>query len=204
MSPTVTPTQTPDPLYALAGFFKLTVDQYHEMIRNNTLTEDDAVELLDGYLVNKMPQNTRHGSTVDRLGEDLVRLKPTGWRVRIQLPVTLGTSEPEPDAVVVRGDRRTFDSRHPASTDFGLLIEVADSSLALDRGPKQQIYARSGIPEYWIINIPERRVEVYTNPDPAANPPAYAARTDYGIADAVPIVLDGVTVGTIPVADLIP
>lgn len=204
MTPTPTAQSPLAGLAAVASFFRLTVDEYHEMIRNNILTTEDRVELLDGYLVNKMPQNTAHGSTVDRLTEDLNRVKPTGWRVRIQLPITLAKSEPEPDAVLVRGDRRTFDKRNPASTDFGILVEVADSSLALDRGPKAILYAQAAIPVYWIVNIPERHIEVYTNPDPAANPPAYTTRTDYGIADTVPIVLDGVEVGTLPVAELIP
>ncbi|WP_439632082.1 Uma2 family endonuclease [Gemmata sp.] len=204
MTPAQSPPTSPSPLYAAAGFFRLTVDQYHEMIRNNTLTTDDRVELLDGYLVNKLPQNTPHGSTVDRLTEDLNRVKPTGWRVRAQLPVTLSNSEPEPDAVLVRGYRRTYDLRHPTGTDFGILVEVADSSLALDRGPKANLYTRAGIPVYWIVNIPDRRVEVYTDPDPAANPPVYRTRTDYGTGDAVPVVLDGVAVATLPVADLIP
>jgi Uma2 family endonuclease len=204
MTPAQSQPTAPNPLDAVAGLFRLTVDQYHEMIRTHTLTTDDRVELLDGYLVNKLPQNTPHGSTVDRLTEDLNRVKPAGWRVRSQLPVTLSNSEPEPDAALVRGDRRTYDHRHPTGTDFGVLVEVADSSLALDRGPKAVLYARAGVPVYWVVNIPDRQVEVYTDPDPAANPPAYRTRTDFGIAGAVPVVLDGVTVATLPVADLIP
>ncbi|MFO0824720.1 MAG: Uma2 family endonuclease [Gemmataceae bacterium] len=146
--------QSPIPgLATVASFFRLTVDEYHEMIRNNILTTEARVELLDGYLVNQMPQNTPNGSTVDRLTEDLNRVKPAGWRVRIQLPITLAKSEPEPDAAVVRGDRRAFDKRNPGSADFGIVIEVADSSLALDRGPKAALYAQSGIPVYWIVNI---------------------------------------------------
>jgi Uma2 family endonuclease len=201
---TVTQPGIPPAVYALAGFFRLTVDEYHEMIRNNILTTDDRVELLDGYLVNKMPQNTPHGSTVERLTEDLNRVKPAGWRVRIQLPITLTNSEPEPDASIVRGNRHSFDHRHPIGSDFGILIEVAASSLPLDRGEKARIYAQAGIPEYWVINIPDRQIEVYSNPNPTANPPAYGIRKDYAITDAVPLVLDGATVATIPVADLIP
>ncbi|VTT99385.1 Uncharacterized protein OS=Roseiflexus sp. (strain RS-1) GN=RoseRS_2740 PE=4 SV=1: Uma2 [Gemmataceae bacterium] len=196
--------QPPSPLYAVAGFFRLTVDQYHEMIRNNTLTTDDRVELLDGYLVNKMPQNTPHASCTQRLSRLLYRHAPADWVVRIQLPVTLAKSEPEPDGALVRGNDTTYDHRHPTGTDFGVLVEVADSSLALDRGPKAVLYARAGVPVYWVVNIPDRQVEVYTDPDPAANPAAYRTRTDFGIADAVPVVLDGVTVATLPVADLIP
>ncbi|MCI0701498.1 MAG: Uma2 family endonuclease [Planctomycetia bacterium] len=204
MSSTGTPSHAPHPLYAVAGFFRLTVDQYHEMIRNNTLTTDDRVELLDGYLVNKMPQNTPHASCTQRLTHHLIRSVPTGWVIRIQLPVTLANSEPEPDGAVIRGTDATFDHRHPNETDFGIVIEVADSSLALDRGPKAQIYARAGIPEYWIVNIPDRQIEVYTNPEVSANPLAYTTRTDYRIGDAVPLVLAGATVATLAVADLIP
>lgn len=188
---------------AAAGFFRLTVDGYHRMIQANILTTDDRVELLDGYLVNKMPQNTPHGSTVERLTEDLPRLKPAGWRVRIQLPITLANSEPEPDAVLVRGDRHTFDGRHPTGTDFGIVIEVADSSLALDRREKGRLYAEAGIPVYWIVNLNDRQIEVYTNPDRTATPPAYTTRTDFPPGSAVPVVLDGVEVGAIAVSDLV-
>ena len=204
MSSTGTPTHTPHPLYAVAGFFRLTVDQYHEMIRNNTLTEDDPVELLDGYLVNKMPQNSPHASCTQRVTRNLFRVVPAGWVIRIQLPVTLGNSEPEPDGAVVRGNDATFDARHPNGGDFGVVIEVADSSLALDRGPKARIYAEAGIPEYWIVNVADRQVEVYTSPDTKATPPAYATRTDYHAGDTVPLVLGGQQVAALAVADLIP
>jgi Uma2 family endonuclease len=195
---------TPPGLLAAAGFFRLTVDEYHRMIEANILTTDDRVELLDGYLVNKMPQNSPHGSTLERLTEDLTRLKPAGWRVRIQSPITLARSEPEPDAAVVRGDRHTFDARHPGGSDFGVVIEVADSSLALDRREKGRLYAEAGIPVYWIVNVANRQIEVYADPNTAADPPAYRTRTDYPPGDAVPVVLDGAAVGTIAVSELLP
>jgi len=202
---TTTATRSPPlpGLEAVAGFYRVTVEKYHEMIRNNTLTTDDHIELLDGYLVNKMPQNTPHGSTVQRLNKRLLQIVPGGWEVRCQLPFTTPESEPEPDFAVVRGNDRSFDSHHPGAADFGIVIEVSDSSLALDRRLKLHLYARAGIPIYWIINIPERLIEVYTNPDSNANPPIYLARVDYAITDGVPIVLDGVTVATLPVADII-
>ena len=198
------PQIVPPGLLAAAGFFRLTVDEYHEMIRNNILGPDDKVELLDGYLVNKMSQNTPHSSTVGRLTGDLARLLPAGWQPRIQLPVTLSGSEPEPDAAVVCGDRRAFDARQPGPSDFGIVIEVADSSLALDRSAKGILYAGDALPEYWVVNIPDRQVEVYTDPDPTATPPAYRTRTDYRLGDAVPVVLGGQVVGAILVADLLP
>lgn len=204
MTSTLTPPPTQTRLAAMATFFRLTVTEYHEMLRAGILTTEDRIELLDGYLVNKMPQNNPHSSTVDRLDEDLKKLVSAGWRVRIQLPITLSNSEPEPDGAIVRGDRRAFDQRHPEPGDFGIVIEVADSTLALDRREKGRLYAEAGIPEYWIVNIPERQIEVYTDPQPGASPPAYAKRLDYLDAQAVPLVLDGHPAGTFAVADLLP
>jgi Uma2 family endonuclease len=197
-------THSPSPRYANAGFFRLTVAQYHDMIRNHTLTPDDKVELLNGYLVNKMPQGTPHSGAIDSLDEDLHRVVPAGWRVRAQLPITLSASEPEPDFAVVRGVRGAFAQRHPNGSDFGIVIEVADSSLHHDRREKGEVYAAAGIPVYWVVNGIDRQVEVYTDPQPAADPPAYATRTDYPHGSSVPVVLDGVAVATLAVADLVP
>lgn len=202
VAPVVPPVQSA--FASMSTFFRLTVAEYHEMIRNDILTTEDRVELLDGYLVNKMPQNDPHHSTVDRLDEDLRKGLPSGWRVRIQLPITLANSEPEPDGAVVRGDRRTFDHRKPGPGDFGIVIEVAESSLTLDRREKGRLYAEAGIPEYWVVNLIDNQVEVYSDPDPAANPPAYHTRTDFAAGQSVPLVLDGVTVASLPVADLLP
>lgn len=191
-------------LAQMATFRRFTVAEYHELTRMGVLTTEDRVELIDGYLVNKMPRNDPHHSTVDRLTEDLVRVVPVGWRVRIQLPVTIGNSEPEPDGAVVRGDRRAYDNRKPTGADFGVVIEVADTTLRFDRRFKMAEYATAGIPSYWIVNLIDRQVEVYTDPDPAASPPAYRTQANYAPGQSVPLVLDGQTVATLPVADLLP
>jgi Uma2 family endonuclease len=206
----VTPIAPPAPppiqtaLAQMATFRRFTVAEYHELIRIGVLTTEDRVELIDGYLVNKMPQNDPHHSTVQRLNLDLVRLTPPGWQPRTQLPVTLANGEPEPDGAVVRGGRRTYDSRKPTGADFGVVIEVSDSTLAFDRRFKMAEYAAAGIPVYWIVNLIDSHVEVYTDPDPTATPPAYRTRTDYTPGMDVPLVLDGTTVANIPVADLLP
>ena len=186
------------------GFYKLSVAQYHRMIAADTFTEDDRVELLGGYLVNKMPQGTPHSNTVDLLADDLRGLVPFGWRVRVQLPVTLAESEPEPDIALVRGDRRTYATRQPGPADFGVVVEVAVSSLAEDRRQKGLYYAHAGIPIYWVVNVAGRVVEVYTDPDPAVDPPAYRVRTDYLPGQDVPLILDGGEVARVPVAALLP
>ena len=184
--------------------FRLSVADYHDMIENDILTTADRVELLDGYLVTKMPQISPHGSTVQRLKEDLVKLVPAGWQVRVQLPITLEFSEPEPDAAVVRGDRRAFDHRHPSAPECGIVVEVADTSLKLDRGVKGPIYARAGIQQYWIINLPDSQIEVYTQPSGPGETPGYTHRQDYTATDSIPLILDGQLVASLPVAELLP
>ncbi len=197
------PSASPPPA-DLPSLIRLTVADYHEMGESGILGPEDRVELLDGYLVNKPMQTSPHGSTVQRVTEDLVKLVPSGWRVRIQLPITLSESEPEPDAAICQGDRRTFDARHPSGSEIAIVIEVADSSLATDRAFKGPIYARAGIPRYWIVNIPDRSIEVYTGASGPAEAPAYSHRADYSAAQSVPLVLEGRTIAEIPVADLLP
>lgn len=187
-----------------SGLRKFTVAEYHAMIEAGILTPDDPAELLEGYVVNKMPQNTPHGGAITRLNVRLLRRLPAGWTVRIQLPVSLAVSEPEPDVAVVRGDETSYDSHHPGVSDCAILIGVADSSLVRDRRDKGRVYAAAGIPAFWVVNVADRQIEVYTDPDAATSPPAYRTRTDYRPGDAVPLVLDGRPAGGIAVNDLIP
>ncbi len=194
----------PQSFLTRALYPKVTVAEYHQMIKDGVFEDGDPIELLEGYLVQKMSHNTPHGVGVQWLDKRLHRLLLNGWEVRIQLPITLSDSEPEPDGVVARGDDRTFLAHHPLPDEIGLVAEVADSSRYSDRREKGRVYARAGIPVYWIINVVDRQIEVYTDPDATANPPAYRTRTDYAPGDAVPITLDGAAVGTIPVSELVP
>src|SRR5262245_36515017 len=105
---------------------KITVARYHQMIEKGVYTEDDKVELIEGYIVAKMPQNPPHGGTVQNVEKKVLRKLPTGWTTRCQAPVTLMDSEPEPDVVAVKGDEATYFKRHPKPSDIGLLVEVAE------------------------------------------------------------------------------
>lgn len=196
-------TAEPPSLPSISGFRKFTVAEYHKMLDTGILRDGERVELLEGYLVQKMSHNTPHGITVQKLNKRLVRLAPPGWEPWTQLPVSLPDSEPEPDGVLARGDETTFADHHPLPGEIGLIVEVSDSSLLIDRREKGRIYATVGILLYWIVNIPDRQVEVYTDPDPAATPPAYRTRTDYRPGDTVPLVLDGQLAGSIAVSDLL-
>jgi Uma2 family endonuclease len=187
----------------MAGFRRFSVAEYHRLIQCGILTEDDNIELLEGYLVQKMSGTPAHDGTV-QLVEKALRDRREGWSVRIKSAVTLNDSEPEPDFAIVRGEERTYRSRHPGPADIGLVIEVADSTLPGDRADKGRIYARAGIPSYWIVNLCDRQVEVYTNPSGPTPQPAYAQRVDYHVGDSIPLVLDGVVMGTIPVQDMLP
>ena len=116
--------------------WRLTVQQYHDMIREGILTDDDPVELLDGLLVPKMPRNPPHRIATRKTRQRLEACLPSGWYVDSQEPVTLPTSEPEPDVAVVRGSDAQYSDRHPGPADLGLLVEVADTTLAPAVAPR--------------------------------------------------------------------
>jgi Uma2 family endonuclease len=183
---------------------KVTVAKYHQMIAEGVFGDYEPIELLEGYLVTKIPHNNAHRTGVQWLAKRLHGLGLSVWVVANQLPITLADSEPEPDGYVIRGDDRTYLNRTPGPADIGLVIEVSDSSLQIDRVHKGRLYAGAGIPAYWVVNLVDRQVEVYTDPDAAANPPAYRTPTDYRPGDTVTIVLGGQPAGSIPVSDLIP
>jgi Uma2 family endonuclease len=194
----------PPPKYARrAGFYRLSVAQFHQMIQSGVLGEKDRIELLEGYLVPIMPPNPPHSTAVSRSNRTLIRILPDTWHLRSEQPLTLSDSQPQPDFAVVRGDFSAYATRHPGPADVGLVIEVADSSLDEDRDDMGRIFSRSGIPVYWIINVVDRQVEVYTDPRPADPVPAYTTRTDYRAGDSMPLVLDGHLVAQIPVNDLL-
>jgi Uma2 family endonuclease len=182
----------------------ISVADYHRLIRSGILTEEDKVELLEGRIVPKMARNPPHESSLLKLSRKLPRvLSADAWDVRIQMAITLGDSEPEPDAAVVRHSPDDYAQHHPGPNDVGMLAEVANTSLAEDRD-KARIYARARIVCYWIVNVTDRQIEVYTDPDPQANPPRYRQRQDYTVGQSVPLVLDGQTVALLPVAELLP
>jgi Uma2 family endonuclease len=186
-----------------ASIARFSVARYQKMIEVGILTAEDKVELLENYVVLKMPRNPPHDGTIDLFKAALPAHVPAGWILRIQQTVVLSDSQPEPDLALVRGSCRTYLTRHPGPADVGLLVEVADSSLLRDQRDKARIYARGGIPCYWIANLVDQRIEVHAQP---SGPPhlTYGSFQTYQPGDAVPLVLDGAPVGTIPVADLLP
>jgi Uma2 family endonuclease len=201
----MTPTILSLPLQGqMAGFRRFSVAEYHKLIEIGILTEDDNLELLDGYLVHKMSRNPPHDAALQLIQETLPRFLPAGWCLRMQSAITLSRSEPEPDAALVRGNARTYATHHPKPPDIGLVIEVSDSTLDGDRIDKGRLYAEAGIACYWIVNLVYRQIEVYTQPSGAAATPSFGHRRDYALSDDVPLALDGIVVANIPVRELLP
>ena len=194
----------PDPYETSERFYRLSLDQYHAMIEAGVLTGDDAVELLDGWLIRTMPTNPPHRRVTERTFAALNRLVIAGWYVTIQQPISTEDSEPEPDLAIVRGSTDDYPDRHPGPADLGLVIEVADSTLASDRRGKVALYARAGIATYWIINLVDRQIEVFTDPDASSDSPAYRSRMIHGPDSEVGIVLDRREVGRIAVREMLP
>jgi Uma2 family endonuclease len=137
--------------------------EYGRMIETGILHEDDPIELIEGRLVVAEPQNTPHASAIELAAEALRIAFGPGWRIRVQLPIALDPdSEPEPDVSVVAGSPRDDRDDHPSRP--ALVVEVADSSVRFHRTVKARIYARGGIAEYWIVNLPARVLEIHREP----------------------------------------
>jgi Uma2 family endonuclease len=184
--------------------YRLSVEQYHAMARAGILDEDAPVELLEGWLVQKMTNYPPHVLAARLVRQALQNLISSRWFVASQDPITLADSEPEPDVAIVRGTLRDYRERHPGPQDVALVVEVADTSLRQDRGTKKRIYAGAGIGVYWIVNLKARAVEVYTEPITTGKGPDYAQRHNYGPDDELPLLLDSLEVGRIPVREFLP
>lgn len=178
----------------------LSVREYQAMIGAGIFTSEDRLELLQGYLVEKMTKSPAHSAATRLSRLALTKLLGPGWYVETQEPITTSDSEPEPDISVVRGSARDYLDRHPPAAALGLVVEVADTSLRRDRETKGPIYAAAGIPEYWIVNLTSRVVEVYRQPGERG----HESVTVKSEADAVDLMLEGANVGTLRVSDLLP
>src|SRR2546427_6935889 len=177
--------------------------EYDRLIDSGFFQQGDRVELLGGQLMVAEPQGSRHAATVSLVAEALRVAFGRGWYVTVQLPLALDDeSEPEPDVAVVRGTAREYGDAHPSRPV--LLVEVAESSRTLDRQHKASLYARAGVPEYWIVDIVDNVLEVYRRPAPSPE-----AVHGWSYADVQPlgrgVTVFSLAVPTVPivVADLL-
>ncbi len=144
---------------------KFTVEEYHRMARAGILGEDDRVELIEGEIVEMGPVGAQDAACVKRLGRLLDRAIGDSAVLGIQDPIQLDDgTEPQPDIALLKPRADFYASAHPTPDAVLLLIEVADATLPTDRRIKVPLYARSGIPEVWVVNLQQQLVEVYSEP----------------------------------------
>ncbi|MCY3844580.1 MAG: Uma2 family endonuclease [Acidobacteria bacterium] len=185
------------PETASEATYRWTRDAYDRAVEAGVFGPDDRIELIDGQLLAMTPQGSRHAAIVSQAGEVLRDTFGGGYSVRTQCPLAVGDdSEPEPDLAVVRGRPLDYLAAHP--TTAILVVEVSDETLRRDRTVKQRLYARHGLPEYWILALPDACLEVHR--EPAAT--GYRSVTTLRAGDRIaPLARRGVEVA---VADLLP
>jgi len=184
----------------MAAAYRLTLEQYDALVASGVFSEHDRFHLIKGLLVEKIPSFDPHATADELCGQALDKAIPPGWHVRSAKPVRLPpNSKPEPDRSVVRGAIRDYSNRSPGPDDVGLLVEIADTSLAADR-MMARTFSAGGIAVYWIVNLRESQIEVYTEP----TVDGYATMRVYKAGEDVPVVLDGTEVGRIAVTDALP
>ena len=143
---------------------RFNVTEYYQMAEAGILTPDDRVELIEGEVIKMSLIGSKHAACVARLNGILQRaFGPKG--ICIKSPVRLNDySEPEPDVALVRARDDYYETRHPTAADTRLIIEVADTTVLTDRNIKVPLYARSEVPEVWLVNLPAQRIEVFWKP----------------------------------------
>jgi Uma2 family endonuclease len=142
-----------------------TREEFERLVRLGVLGEDDHVQLIEGEIVEMPRQRAPHAAAVTLAMAALQEGLPQGYHVRVQLPLALDPhSEPQPDVAIVRGGPRDYVDQHPAGAE--LVVEVSETTVDFDRNRKGPLYARASIPEYWIVDINARVVEVWRDPGP--------------------------------------
>ncbi|MBI1923147.1 Uma2 family endonuclease [Candidatus Poribacteria bacterium] len=160
---------------------RFTVSEYHRMVEAGILYEGERVELIDGVII-KMAQKSKHRIAKRKFAEQFYQIVlERKALLYVQAPITIADdTEPEPDLALVEYREDEYPEGHPTPGDVLLLIEVSDTTLGIDKSIKLPRYAASGIPEVWIVNLVDNRIEVYrdplTLPDGTAT---YRIRTDF-------------------------
>ena len=171
------------------------VDDYYRMAEAGILSRGDRVELIEGEIVDMAPIGSAHAGATDHLSKLVARAFADGLvHVRVQGPLRLDAyNEPEPDLLLLRPRADGYRASHPTAADVLLLVEVADSSLAYDRGAKLALYARHGVPEVWIVDLAGRAVEVCRQP----RPQGYGERQRFADGELTPTLVPALTIDVV-------
>ncbi len=175
---------------------RMTVDEFERYADSQG---DERIELIDGHVIGRGEMKPAHVLAMGLVKLAVEPMLPNGRFIRKDEPVRIPDfNEPFPDLAVAHGDLRTYADRHPGPEDISLVIEISDTTLDKDQGPKWANYARARIPIYWIVNLIDRQIEVYTEP----SVDGYGRQQVYKPGEDMPVVLDGALVGRIAVSDI--
>ncbi|MDB6088126.1 MAG: Uma2 family endonuclease [Gammaproteobacteria bacterium] len=157
---------------------RITVDEYYRMAEVGLLAPDARVELIDGEIIDMAPIGSRHGGTVIRLNRLLTRAVGDRASVAVQHPVRLDVlSEPQPDVAVLKPRHDDYMVSHATAADILLIVEVSETTLRHDLQIKQPLYARRGIPEFWIVDLKDEQIHFFRSPAGAAYTEVSADKT---------------------------
>ena len=186
--------------------YRMSMEKYEAMVTSGVFTKRDRFQLVEGLLVEKMTEYPPHASVSVTTADAIRALLPQGWHVREEKPLRIPAraSLPEPDIVVTRGKSQDYLKRHPEPVDVSLVIEVADSSLEEDRTLMARVYGGGGVARYWIVNLVDHQVEVYSLPSGTAEPLGYRHCEIFRSGQSIPVLIDETEVGRIAVADILP
>jgi Uma2 family endonuclease len=175
-------TETPVNTNITPARMRISVDRYQKMIETGVLNSSDRVELIEGDIVSRAPLTPRHGSVTAHLSKRFILELGDAALVRPLSPVDLGDlSEPEPDLCIVKPQPDDYAEAHPRADDVLLLVEIADTSLALDLGLKRDLYARFGVCEYWVVDLIHERIVVHQQPVHGA----FQRTCEYGVSESI-------------------
>ena len=185
--------------------YRLSVRQFEKMIAAKIFRHDTRVELLGGIPAVQMTKYSHHNYAVRRLGNMLRELVVPDHLVSEEKSIHLAMGwRPEPDIVVARGPDDRYRKTDPTADDIALIAEVSESTYTTDRGVKWRGYAAAGIAVYWIVNLDQRVIEVYTNPVGREKQASYENKTVFAASDGLPVVIAGQEIGRIAVNEILP
>jgi Uma2 family endonuclease len=185
--------------------YRFSVDEFFRLFTEGFFPPDARLELLEGTVVMMSPEKGGHFKCVMLCQDRFFKMLPDEWLLAVDRTLRLANSVLEPDFMILRGPIDAYESV-PQPKDVVLIVEVADSSHRYDQKKKLSVYAAAGIPEYWIVNLVERKLEVHRRPVAAVGEQTarYESIDVLGPDASVDVVLDGTKVGTIAVRDVLP
>jgi hypothetical protein len=186
--------------------YRMTAEEYFKAVEADVFPPDRRIELWEGQIYEKMARKRPHSIAASKFAVSLLPSLPKGWFPWLESPILIDDfTAPLPDLAIIRGEPDDYGDRgNPTAGDIGVVIELADSNLRKNRTKTLAIYARAGLPCYWLVNLVAGRVEVYSKPRIEGEVASYASAEFFEPGNDVPLVLDNREVARIPVSDLVP